>query len=132
VNHIYLLGITPTPEDKRIQKTALGAEQEVPWTKYESYEELNSYVRIKTAISIEQYKGKSRQLSDIYNSFIKNKSPHESIFLIFGNEITGVSTDILKQSNAICELPMLGKKNSLNISNTVAIVLYYFLLKNLE
>ncbi len=131
---IILLGITPTPDDVRISKTALGAEKELFWTYFYDYKEF--YLQNKTKgvfIAVEQHPSKSLPINVIYQTIVKNtKYQNKEIFFIFGNEITGVSNEVIDTSDFICELPMLGIKNSLNVSNTVAIVLYYFLLKNLE
>lgn len=118
VTEVILCGITPTPEHKKVHKTALNAEEYINWKYFRNTEEAINYVRGKgyTIYSIEQDEN-SRDINQIE---IMNKSA-----FLFGNEITGVSPSIKQLSDFIVELPMNGKKNSLNVSTCVGIVTYY-------
>jgi len=123
VTKIYLTGYTPTPVDrfgrvvKEIEKTSLGATEGVLWKQYE-----DPYVLIEklksegsTVVAVEQ-----DQTSIPYDTFI----PPEKTVYIFGNEVDGVDPELCKQADAIIEIPMYGKKESLNVSVTAGIILF--------
>lgn len=118
VSEVILCGITPTPEHKKVHKTALNAEEYINWKYFKNTEEAINYVRSNgyTIYSIEQ----DENSKDINQIEIMNKSA-----FLFGNEITGVSPSTKQLSDFIVELPMNGKKNSLNVSTCVGIVTYY-------
>jgi tRNA G18 (ribose-2'-O)-methylase SpoU len=117
VSEIYLCGTTPAPVDKfkrvrsDIAKVALGAEKTVGWKYFSSTSSAVNSLRRKgfKIFSIEQ----SNDSEDIYKL---GKLKEKDIALIFGNEVDGVSPKILKLSDRIFEIPMLGKKESLNVS----------------
>jgi 23S rRNA (guanosine2251-2'-O)-methyltransferase len=109
VSKIFLCGISGKPPHHKISKTALGAEETIPWEYVKQTGRLinklkNSKINI---IALEQNK-KSVNI----NKF----KPKFSLALIVGNEVKGVSKTILKKCDKIIELPMLGKKESLNVS----------------
>ncbi len=118
---VYLCGITPNIDHKKIIKTALGAENYVN-TKYFS----------KTLDAIKFAKELGYQIVSIEQSDkskeINNAEFKSDVCLVFGNEITGVSPESLNNSDMVVEIPMKGSKNSLNVSTTVGIVLYYLVL----
>ncbi len=115
---IYLCGICAIPPNKNIHKTALGATESVNWKYYETtflaVEKLkkNNY----QTIAVEQTK-KSRPLS---NFSTKNKK----IALIFGNEVNGVSNEIIQQVDDCIEIEQHGIKKSINVSVAAGIVLW--------
>ncbi|MBP7773493.1 TrmH family RNA methyltransferase [Candidatus Gracilibacteria bacterium] len=117
-DRVVCVGYTPTPPRKEISKTALGAENFVPWEYYETIEDaLNEYKKIGcTIIALEKNK-KSTSLKELQVS-------GENICLIAGNELEGVSEIAQKMANHICHLPMLGKKESLNVAVATGIALY--------
>lgn len=121
IEKIYLCGITATPPNKDIQKTALGAQNSVNWEYAEStfnvVEQLKS--RDYTILSIEQVTN-----SSLLNNFtvIENKK----YALVFGNEVTGVDQDVIDASDDCIEIPQLGTKHSFNISVTCGMVLWEF------
>jgi tRNA G18 (ribose-2'-O)-methylase SpoU len=109
VSKIFLCGICGTPPNDKIAKTALGAEKTIPfeyhkqtWRLIEKLKE--SKINI---IALEQSKK-----SILYTKF-KPKFP---LALIVGNEVSGISKNILEKCDKIIELPMQGKKESLNVS----------------
>ncbi|MBS3902926.1 MAG: hypothetical protein KGZ30_00950 [Anaplasmataceae bacterium] len=125
VEKIYLVGTTPAPLDRfgrvreQFKKVSLGAEKSVSW---ESARSLGVLVRkLKeegwTVVAVEQSK-KSRA----YYSLPKNKS--KKVVLIFGNEPEGLTARDLKLVDEILEIPMMGKKESLNVSVAAGIVLF--------
>ncbi len=127
VTHIYLVGYTPAPIDqfkrprKDIAKVALGAEKTIPWTSHETigpviYELKRTGARI---IALEQ-----SDASIDYRYF--NADEYESVpkALILGEEVKGLPEDVLKHADVCLELPMAGKKESLNVSVAAGIALY--------
>lgn len=130
IEKIYLSGTTPAPVDrfgrsnsgaqKEISKTALGAEKDIAW---EYVEDTGAFLKkIKnekfTIICIEQDK-KSITLEN----FLKMKRP-ENILVIFGNEVEGIDTAILKKADHIVEIQMRGKKESLNVSVCAGLIMH--------
>lgn len=120
---IYLSGYTPQPADrfgrvrKDIAKTALGAETLVPW---EYAKSINAKImKLKSAgwdiIGVEQ-DARARD----YRSF-KLRKP--TIFA-FGNELRGLSSELRKRCDTLIEIPMRGKKESLNVSVAAGIILF--------
>ncbi len=119
IEAIFLCGYTPQPPHRDINKTALGATESVDWmyfaTTMEAVTELksNGY----KVYAIEQTEG-SIQLQHFATA------PNEKIALIFGNEVEGVSNDVLPLTDGCIEIPQLGMKHSLNISVAAGIVLW--------
>jgi len=129
VEKIYLCGITPEPTDRfgrplgQFVKVSLGAEKSVKWEKVKSTNKLTD--RLKK----EGYKiwvVEQSKKSVLYNKLKVNKL---KVALVFGNEIKGVSSAILKQADKILEIPMAGKKESLNVSVAFGIVVFGLLYK---
>ena len=124
ITEIYLCGTSPTPIDKfnrprkDIAKVSLGAEKTVPWRYFSSSLRAVNSLKKKgiKILSIEQNEN-SADISDIqlYQNI--------DTALVFGNEVDGVSPKILRVSDKIFEIPMRGKKESLNVSVAFGIVL---------
>lgn len=121
LQHIYLCGITACPPHKDIQKTALGATQTVNWSYHEDTLELVQELQQNnhTIVSVEQAVG-SIFLQEYEPS---NEKPY---VLVFGNEVKGVSQQVVSSSDLVIEIPQLGTKHSLNIANTMSIVAWEF------
>lgn len=121
IKKIYLCGITAVPPNKDIQKTALGATDSVSWEYSKST--LETVINLKNkgvdVIAVEQIKG-----SIILNNFQPKKN--KSYALIFGNEVKGVSQEVIDIIDNSIEIPQFGTKHSLNISVSVGIVLWDF------
>ncbi len=125
IRALYLTGYTPAPTDqfgrvnKDIAKTALGAERSVPWKKTKSFRLLFRHLRSEGyyVCAIEQ---SPRSISYTHPP-ISSK-----IALIFGNEVRGLSQSILRRADCVLEIPMRGKKESLNVGAAFAIVAYSF------
>ena len=123
VSKIFLTGYTPTPEDrfgrprKDIAKSALGAEKTVEWEYRESLENLIEELKDEgvETVAVEQDKNSV--------DYKKYKIEKNTAF-IFGNEVDGLSKDILKKMDKIIEIPMVGKKESLNVSVSAGVVLF--------
>ena len=116
---IYLCGITATPPNKEIHKTALGATETVAWEYVKDINEL--MVRLKKEdvkiFSIEQVEN-STMLNDL------NVALGEKYVLVFGNEVKGVNQEVINISDLVVEIPQLGTKHSLNVSVSGGIVIW--------
>lgn len=121
---IYLCGITATPPHREIQKTALGATESVHWEYFES-----------TTVAIEKVKkhvgGKVYAIEQVTGSIsLQHFTPgSEPMALIFGNEVNGVSEEVLPLCDGCIEIPQFGTKHSFNVSVTAGIVLWDILSK---
>ncbi len=119
VEKIFLCGISSTPPDKEIRKTALGAENTVDWEYQSSTLEAISTLREKgyTIIAVEQVE-KSISLTDYL------PADGAKLALIFGNEVKGVQQEVVDLCDLAIEIPQYGTKHSFNISVSVGIVLW--------
>ena len=126
VEKIYLTGYTPAPVDrfgrpnKEVIKTALGAEKFVLWEKFQSISQLTYKLKANSykLVAIEQ----SAKSVDYRKVEIKGPTA-----IIFGNENRGVNPAILKKCDTIAEIPMRGKKESLNVAVAGGIFLFRLL-----
>ncbi len=124
LNKIYLCGITGTPPNRELHKSALGAEDTVEWEYVES--SVQAVAKIKQEgwkiISIEQAQG-----SVLLQNFIPLKN--ERYCFVFGNEVFGVEEEIIHLSDCIVEIPQFGTKHSFNVSVSMGIVLWDYFIK---
>ena len=120
IERICLCGITPQPPKSEIHKTALGAEDSVSWQYYPTT--LDAIVQLKaddyTICSIEQVHD-SISLED----FVVNDG--QRVAIVLGNEVKGVSQEVVDDSDLCVEIPQHGTKHSLNISCCAAIVMWH-------
>lgn len=117
VDKIYLCGYTPRPPHLGLDKVALGAEKSVAW------EGVTQAGRLVKKLKAEGYF--IAALEQTKNSVnIYEWAPTFPLALIVGNEKTGVTKSFLKYCDAVVHLPMVGKKNSLNVSVATGIALY--------
>ena len=116
---IYLCGYTPCPPHRDIHKTALGATDTVAWMYVEKSSE--ALIFLKSAgykiVAVEQVSE-----SVPLQQFRLNSA--EKIVLIFGNEVQGVSEEVLKYCDGCIEIPQFGMKHSLNVSVAAGMVLW--------
>ena len=119
IEKIYLCGITATPPHKDIQKTALGSTESVDWDYTESTLELVKKLQSKDiqVLSIEQAEN-----ATMLHEF--TPKPNTTYALVFGNEVKGVSQDVVNLSDEVIEIPQYGTKHSLNISVSCGVVLW--------
>lgn len=124
VQGVYLCGITAQPPHREIEKTALGATQSVTWRHFGTTPEAVTALRNEgyKIIAVEQAKN-----STMLNTFIPSKS--EKYALIFGNEVNGVSDEVMTQIDECIEIPQFGTKHSFNIVISAGIVLWDFFAK---
>jgi tRNA G18 (ribose-2'-O)-methylase SpoU len=121
VDKIWLCGICAVPPSAEIHKSALGAEDSVEWV--HSADTMEAVRRLKEdgyrIVSVEQTVG-----SVMLDSFAPQKG--EKYALVFGNEVAGVSQDVVDASDFSLEIPQYGTKHSLNVSVSVGVILWHF------
>lgn len=119
IEKIYLCGITSTPENREVHKTALGAEDAVDWEYMKETRDVVEKLKAEgyRIYAIEQAEN-TTSLEDL------NIGLDGKYALVFGNEVKGVQQDIIDRSHACVEIPQFGTKHSFNISVTVGIVLW--------
>ncbi len=124
IEKIYLCGITAQPPHREIQKTALGATESVDWEHREKTLDLIKELQEENykIISIEQA-DESIPLQD----FMAYRDTHYA--LVFGNEVFGISDEVVEASDTCLEIPQFGTKHSLNVSVSAGIVLWDFFKK---
>jgi tRNA G18 (ribose-2'-O)-methylase SpoU len=114
---LFLCGITGCPPRKEISKTALGAEETVPW----------EYVDDAVAL-IKKLKKKGVKIIAV--ELAKNGKPYDKVkfelpvCFVFGHEVLGVSDEVMALLDETVELPMLGRANSLNVATCYGIIVY--------
>lgn len=124
VSKIFLVGYTPCPRDRfgrvqtEIEKTSLGASREVSWEQVEDMELL-----------LKQLKGQGVKVVVVELAAeaipLRELKISERVAYVLGNEIGGVSIAVQKMADSIVKIPMLGSKESLNVSVAAGIVLYH-------
>ncbi len=126
IEKIYLSGITPAPIDRfgrpvrAIAKTALGAERSIVWEKNSDANTVITELKEKgyQIIAIEQSE-KSIDYKSVTLSF--------PVAFILGNEVEGLSKEVLTMADVVAEIPMNGKKESLNVSVAAGVALFRML-----
>ncbi|MCA1901562.1 MAG: RNA methyltransferase [Candidatus Hydrogenedens sp.] len=122
VEHIYLCGMSAHPPHKKIEKTALGAHEYIPWSYYERTKDC--ILRIKE----KEIPIASIEITENSTSYFEFNWP-KPVAIVFGNEVLGVQEKVLKMSDYIIHIPMFGYKNTINVSTTFGIILYDILHK---
>lgn len=119
IEKIILCGITATPPNKEIHKTALGATETVAWEHFENILEVIENLKFQKVkvLAIEQVEN-AVLLQDFK---IENETKYA---LVFGNEVFGVSQEAVAVCDGCIEIPQLGTKHSLNISVSAGIVVW--------
>ena len=119
IEKIFLCGITATPPNKEIHKTALGATETVAWEHHEDVLEVITKLKKDnvTTLAIEQVE------SAVFLQNFKVEK-NKKYALVFGNEVYGVSQEAVALCDGCIEIPQLGTKHSLNISVSAGIVIW--------
>ncbi len=126
ISKIFLVGLTPRPLDRfgreqpKIKKVALGAEKTVPWEYCEEVSALITHLKSEkiTVVAVEQ-----NEMTIDYKEYV----PKSDTAFIFGREVEGIDDTTLKLCDTTIEIPMHGKKESLNVSVAAGVVLYRML-----
>ena len=147
VEAVYLCGITATPPNAEIHKTALGGEESVDWRYFERTEDAVEELHRQGVFvySVEQVEGSTKlqelntQHSNPHHSSSNNSShntsstpitqhstPNTCYAIIMGNEVKGVKQSVVDMSDGCLEIPQFGTKHSLNVSVTTGIVIWEF------
>lgn len=116
---VLLCGITGVPPHPLIRKTALGAEESVEWEYYKEAKDTIAYWRNKGYVVV--------SLEQTTNSYSLEEIPldgSQGILFIIGNEVHGVSDELIKASDYCLEIPQYGTKHSLNVSVATGIALF--------
>ena len=121
IEAVYLCGITSTPPNAEIHKTALGAEDSVEWRYFDTA--LQAVEALKAegyeVYSVEQAHGSTmlQEFTPIYNN---------RYAVILGNEVKGVHQEVIDASDGCLEIPQFGTKHSMNVSVTAGIIIWHF------
>ena len=119
---VYLTGFTGTPKQPKLKKTALGAEESVAW----------EYIKSASTV-IKQLKEANYEIIGLEKTKdsldIRNWDPSKKTAILLGNEERGLSPRIMKQCDKIVHLPMLGLKESLNVTTAAGAIGYDWLSK---
>ena len=119
VEKLYLCGITATPPQKEIAKTALGATESVVWEYKEHVADLATELKLAGyAIILVEQTDSSVMLQEF------DFSQYKKIALFVGNEVFGISDELLPISDAAVEIPQFGTKHSLNVAVATGITLW--------
>ncbi len=119
IEHIELCGISCTPPNREIHKTALGAEQSVAWSYHPTTLECVEKLRAGgyKIIAVEQIEG-----STMLNDFRAESGVKYA--LVFGNEVEGVDQAIADIVDSAIEIPQVGIKHSLNVSVSAGVLMW--------
>jgi len=119
IEKIFLTGITGKPPHREIEKTALGATESVDWAYYERPEECVDELKQNGygIVAVEQ----TTESIPLQKFVVKENG---KICLVFGNEINGVSEEVIARTDIAIEIPQHGTKHSLNISVCLGIVIW--------
>ena len=132
---VVLCGITATPPNVEIHKTALGAEDSVAWKHFDDTMEAVRWLRDEgyTLLAIEQCEG-STMLNDFHPNISKGPESLPSrgdlegskYAVILGNEVKGVQQCVVDACDGCIEIPQFGTKHSMNVSVTAGIIIWHF------
>ena len=110
IEHLYLTGYTGTPEHKQLHKTALGAQDVIPWSKHDvPYTVLDDLRSAGYTIGV-------LEITDAPTHPAAVNADAFPLALIVGNEVDGIDDDIVEGADVALELPQYGAKQSLNVS----------------
>lgn len=124
--HVYLCGITPTPENEAVKKTSLGAEDFVTWSHHQDSVKLVKGLKVEgwKVLALED----DEQASSI-SQFTDTQFPNPTV-LIVGSEVTGVDPELIELADHIINIPMHGVKRSFNVANAFSIAAYALVEQN--
>ncbi len=118
--HLYLCGITATPEHPKLAKAALGAQQTVPWSQH------NNGVDTAETLKSQGYALWAIEATSDAQPLLSTKcKPTQPTVLVVGNEKAGIDPHILSQCDRTFSLPMHGHKSSLNAAVAFGIAVYH-------
>ncbi len=119
---IVVSGITPTPEDPRIAKTALGAERSVPWSR-----------AAEAADAVDGLRARGCEIAAVETTLhavdLFDWRPRFPVCVVFGHEVDGIAPALLERCDVHVRIPTLGTKGSINVATAGGVVLYELLRK---
>jgi tRNA G18 (ribose-2'-O)-methylase SpoU len=123
ISGICLCGFTPQPPHRDIHKTALGATDSVDWLYYEH--------TVDAILALKERGYKVLAIEQTEGSIMLDEYAHKQLptAFVFGNEVDGVSDEVIQVCDGVIEIPQWGMKHSLNISVAAAVVLWEFVRK---
>lgn len=117
VEHVYLTGYTGTPPRTEISKTSLGADEWIPW------EHADDPIALLRSLKDGGWTTVALELTTIAVDVLAYDPP-EKVCLVLGHEVEGVSQELLAACDVAVQIPMLGKKESLNVAVATGIALH--------
>lgn len=123
IKEIYFTGYSPSPKSEKVKKTSLGAENNIEWKYSKDISQVINALKKRNFFIISLETSKTAK---ILNAF--DLSKEKNIALIVGNERRGLSKNIIERSDAVVEIPMFGRKESLNVSVAFGIAAYWMVL----
>ena len=123
--HVYLCGITAKPPHREISKTALGADESVDWSYFETPELCLEHL-VASGYEVFCIEQVSQSIS--LNNFVPIVG--NKYAFVFGNEVFGVNDIWIEEASGSLEIPQFGTKHSLNVSVTMGIVAWDFITKS--
>jgi tRNA G18 (ribose-2'-O)-methylase SpoU len=126
IEKIHLCGITATPPHREINKTALGATESVEWVYFPKVVDSVNLLKENgyTIVAVEQ-------MDDSITLENFKPAAYDKLALIFGNEINGVSDNVVDCLDACVEIPQFGTKHSFNVAVSVGILLWHLYLNHI-
>lgn len=120
IDHMYLCGMTSYPPNKKLEKTALGALDYVPWSHHADTRGALAQLRRRgiTCVAIEAVAG-----APAHSAF----NWPRPVAIVFGNEVTGIGSGVLEMCDATVQIPMRGYKNTINVATAFGVVMYEIL-----
>ncbi len=118
LQHLYLCGITGTPGNRALHKTALGAQDTVPWSHHADAAALVDSLRLQG------YTIAAVEITDAPTPLPALMAHHFPLAFVVGNEVDGVDDTLVARADLALELPQFGAKHSLNVSVAFGIMAY--------
>ena len=115
LEHLYLCGFTPTPANRKLAKTALGADTAVAWSHHRNAVELAHGL-----VAVGAHLWALETTADATSLFAAGPPP-PPLVLVAGNEVTGIDPDLLSLCEKFVAVPMFGRKRSLNVATAFGI-----------
>ena len=118
--HLYLAGISAAPPHSKLSKTALGADDSVPWSRVDNVPALLRQLQAQdvTVAAVET----TSHAVDLFEW-----RPRFPVCLVFGHEVEGLAPEVVEACDVAVRIPMLGRKHSLNVATAGGIVIYELL-----
>lgn len=129
---VVLCGISATPPNAEIHKTALGAEDSVAWRHFDDTMEAVAWLRKEgyTLLAVEQCEGSTllQHFTPHYRdgSLSENSDYSRKYAVVLGNEVKGVQQQVVDACDGCLEIPQFGTKHSMNVSVTAGIIIWHF------